>query len=171
MRARLYLLTVLLLGATMMAQGCGRAATEVPTATAVTTATEVPDTEGPEPTASPEPTEAAPTEEPSPTATPEPTEAEPSPSATLQTEEPTITPEPEEPTSIPEPTSEPVGSEGEVLLEERCTGCHSLDRVEAAEKPREEWAATVDRMVGYGAQLSEDERGILIDYLVETYGP
>jgi hypothetical protein len=55
------------------------------------------------------------------------------------------------------------------LLEERCTKCHDLGRVEQAKKTEEEWKATVERMVGKGAQLSQAEQTLVIQYLAETY--
>jgi len=61
------------------------------------------------------------------------------------------------------------GPDGAALLQERCTKCHSLDRVEAAKKTADEWKATVERMVGKGAQLSAAEQEALIQYLSETY--
>jgi hypothetical protein len=169
MRGSVYVLMVCLV-VTMVASGCRPAATDVGTPTAV--ATERPEaTATPEPTATPEATEVAPTEEPIPTDTPVPTEPEPSATATPEPETPTATAELEEPTATPEPTAEPAEPEGRVVLEERCTACHGLGRVESARKSREEWVTTVERMVGYGAQLSEDEESVLIDYLAETYGP
>jgi hypothetical protein len=36
-------------------------------------------------------------------------------------------------------------------------------------KTEEEWRATVERMVGKGAQLDEAEQELLIQYLAETY--
>ena len=57
------------------------------------------------------------------------------------------------------------------LLQDRCTACHSLARVEKAQKTREEWDQTVSRMVGKGVQLTEDEQSALVEYLAETYGP
>jgi cytochrome c5 len=92
-----------------------------------------------------------------PTATPEPT-------ATREADTPTATA-----TEEPESTETP-GEDAQVLLEERCTVCHTLDRVEGAQKSREGWESTVDRMIEYGAQLTDDERSVLIDYLVATYG-
>ena len=62
-------------------------------------------------------------------------------------------------------------SERAVLLEDRCTECHDLERVEWASKTREEWDATVARMVSKGANLTEDERSVIAEYLTETYGP
>jgi cytochrome c5 len=78
------------------------------------------------------------------------------------------------PTAVPEeeqPTAQPPSGDGEALLQERCTVCHSLDRVRQAQKTHGEWEQTVLRMIGKGAQLNENEQGVLIEYLAETYGP
>ena len=74
----------------------------------------------------------------------------------------------------PVPTTEqeeaaPVTLDGKSLLEERCTRCHDLGRVERARKTKEEWKATVERMVEKGAQLSQAEQEQVIQYLTETY--
>jgi cytochrome c5 len=94
--------------------------------------------------------------------------ATPTATATPQEEQPTATA-----TEVPreEPTEPPPAGDGEVLLEERCGTCHGLDYTTQAQKSREEWEQTVDRMIGKGAQLDEEERDILITYLAETYGP
>jgi cytochrome c5 len=63
----------------------------------------------------------------------------------------------------------PVTLDGKALLEERCSRCHDLGRVERARKTEEEWKATVERMVGKGAQLSQAEQEQVIQYLTETY--
>lgn len=170
MDSRTTWLVALLLAAAVTMQGCGPAATGVSSPTP-------PETERPDPTATAEPTvvmatdepTTEPTEPPSPTkAPPSPTAAEATPTATRQPEEATATTE--EPTATSEPTSAPDDQEGRVLLEERCTVCHNLDRVERTQKSRESWVDTVDRMIGYGAQLSDSERTVLLDYLVDTYG-
>jgi cytochrome c5 len=67
------------------------------------------------------------------------------------------------------PTEEPAMLDGQSLLQERCTVCHDLGRVERSEKTEEEWKATVERMVGKGAQLDEAEQELVIKYLAETY--
>ncbi len=161
MSRRRYPLVVLILLATIGVQGCGGGPAEPPTATVV------PATERPEATAVPTRTEGPPTEEPTPVDTPEPTEVEPSPTMTSEPS-PTATPEPSS-TPTPAPTEGP--AEGRLLLEDRCVACHSLDRVESAGKSREAWLETVNRMVDYGAQLSDAEKEVLVDYLAETYGP
>lgn len=55
--------------------------------------------------------------------------------------------------------------DGEELVSTRCTVCHSRDRIDAATKDRAGWEATVDRMIGHGAQLNDEERLAVIDYL------
>jgi hypothetical protein len=80
-----------------------------------------------------------------------------------ETDEPAIT---TTATMEPSPTS---GIDGQALLQDRCTGCHSLTRVETASKTAEGWEATVNRMVGYGVVLSVEELDALVQYLAETY--
>jgi hypothetical protein len=63
----------------------------------------------------------------------------------------------------------PAALEGKTLLQERCTTCHDLRRVERAKKTEEEWKATVERMVVKGAKLSQVEQEVVIQYLAETY--
>ncbi|NLX08775.1 MAG: hypothetical protein GXY36_03900 [Chloroflexi bacterium] len=55
--------------------------------------------------------------------------------------------------------------DGQTLVMERCTVCHTAERIENAQKTREEWEATVDRMISYGANLNAEERQAVIDYL------
>ncbi len=55
--------------------------------------------------------------------------------------------------------------DGAALVAERCTVCHSAERIEAAEKDLAGWTETVDRMIGNGAQLDEAEREAVINYL------
>jgi cytochrome c5 len=57
---------------------------------------------------------------------------------------------------------------GGSLLQQRCTVCHTLDRVNdaVALKDRAAWETTVDRMIGQGAQFDQAEKETLLDYLV-----
>ncbi len=70
-----------------------------------------------------------------------------------------------------EPTAEQAVVEGEVLLEERCTECHGLERATTAEKTRAAWEETVSRMIDKGAELNDEETTILVEYLAGNYGP
>jgi hypothetical protein len=55
------------------------------------------------------------------------------------------------------------------LLNDRCTACHTLDRVKSAKHTADQWNQTVTRMIGKGAQLSDAEKAALITYLSNTY--
>lgn len=59
--------------------------------------------------------------------------------------------------------------DGKTLVQDRCTVCHSLDRIQNAHKSADEWKTTVERMVGKGAGLNSDEQQVVIDYLAKTY--
>jgi cytochrome c5 len=69
------------------------------------------------------------------------------------------------------PAGEQVAVDGQTLLEERCTECHDLERTTSQQKTRAEWEETVSRMIDRGAELNEDEKTVLVDYLAENYGP
>jgi cytochrome c5 len=80
-------------------------------------------------------------------------------------------------TPAPTPTaaSASTGSalDGAQLVSERCTVCHSIDRINnkiASGADRAAWEQTVDRMISHGAQLSTDERQAVLDYLVAQSG-
>jgi membrane protein involved in colicin uptake len=66
-------------------------------------------------------------------------------------------------------TSSSGGSGGQSLMQQRCSVCHSLDRVTSAHKTAAEWTTTVQRMVSHGAQLNAQEQQTLIDYLAANY--
>jgi mono/diheme cytochrome c family protein len=71
-------------------------------------------------------------------------------------------------------TSTPASSsgstaDGQTLLQQRCSVCHSLDRVTSAKKKAAQWKITVDRMINNGAQVSSAEEQTLVTYLAKTY--
>jgi cytochrome c5 len=55
--------------------------------------------------------------------------------------------------------------DGEQLVKLRCNECHNLQRIQAAEKSRQAWESTVDRMIKRGAKLNEEEQEAVLDYL------
>jgi mono/diheme cytochrome c family protein len=63
----------------------------------------------------------------------------------------------------------PAGPGKDVLLKV-CTQCHSADPILTLHRTREEWKDTVDAMKGYGAQASDEELGVILDYLVKNFG-
>jgi ABC-type transport system substrate-binding protein len=52
------------------------------------------------------------------------------------------------------------------LITEKLQNHHAEDRIYSAVHTREEWNATLDRMIGYGAVTSEEEKQVIIDYLL-----
>jgi cytochrome c5 len=81
-----------------------------------------------------------------------------------------------EPTStVVVPTKEPTlgvqvsTGQGNQIMQAVCTVCHSFDRIINSHKTQAEWEITVDRMMSYGAVLSDSEKQILIKYLSDTY--
>ena len=58
----------------------------------------------------------------------------------------------------------PPGPGKDVLLR-TCTSCHAVSLITPQHKSAEEWAKTVDKMVGWGAPLRAEEKAGLVDYL------
>jgi sugar lactone lactonase YvrE len=54
---------------------------------------------------------------------------------------------------------------GDELIDAKCTTCHSRERIDAAQKDEAGWTATVDRMIGYGIEITAEERAALIAHL------
>ena len=107
-----------------------------------------------------------------PEATTAPTQAQPTERPTERpTEAPTAVPAPTETQEVTQPTEEASVLDGEGLLESRCTRCHDLNRVRNAKKTLAEWEQNVTRMIGKGAELNEEEKDFLVNFLAETYGP
>lgn len=59
--------------------------------------------------------------------------------------------------------------DGAALIEERCSVCHTTAQIYNADKDEAGWTATVDRMIGYGAQLNSAEREAVLQYLVGNH--
>mgnify|MGYP000931480453 CR=1 FL=1 len=91
---------------------------------------------------------------------------------TSQSTEPVLTgteaPVATDQTSAGTPDAEALAA-GEKLVQERCSVCHSLSRVESKSASYDQWEQTVNRMIANGAQLNEDEKQLVIDYLAATY--
>ena len=60
----------------------------------------------------------------------------------------------------------PDDAEMEDLITEKLEGNHKFDFILSKSKTREEWSKTLDRMIGYGAKISPEEKEIIIDWLV-----
>ena len=105
----------------------------------------------------------------------------------------TVTQAPAEPTPLTEATSLPTQAEqaapiapieppsaapvepqvtaisGQTLLEERCGKCHAIEKATRETGTFEEWEKIVDNMISRGAQLTDEERVILVQFLADNY--
>ena len=58
-------------------------------------------------------------------------------------------------------------AEMQALLEEKLVGSpHTLEFILKQEKNAEEWNKTITRMIGNGAKINDEEKQLLIDWLV-----
>jgi streptogramin lyase len=57
------------------------------------------------------------------------------------------------------------------FVESNCLTCHAAGVITSKNFSREEWEATIQRMVTYGAVIPPDQRTTLVQYLVTNYGP
>jgi len=51
-----------------------------------------------------------------------------------------------------------------------CGRCHAQDRIVEGRRSRSQWEEVLERMVAKGATGSDDDFGIVIEYLVSEYG-
>lgn len=58
--------------------------------------------------------------------------------------------------------------QGKALVQSACTQCHGLDVIVRQPRSREDWMDVVSRMVGNGAQLSDEDYNQVVQYL-STY--
>jgi cytochrome c5 len=59
--------------------------------------------------------------------------------------------------------------EARLLLEAKCTMCHSTDLIAQQRLDRKHWEHIVQKMQSWGAMLSQDEMAALVRYLAATY--
>ena len=57
------------------------------------------------------------------------------------------------------------------LADQACLNCHSADMTQQQRLNEKQWAAEIDKMVGWGAVVPEDQKAALNAYLVEHFGP
>lgn len=62
----------------------------------------------------------------------------------------------------------PPGPGKDVLLR-ACTTCHAATLITQQRKTPEEWAKTVDKMVGWGAPLNPEEKQRLVQYVAAIH--
>src|ERR1700761_6439750 len=52
-----------------------------------------------------------------------------------------------------------------------CTGCHTIDTVITERHDRAEWQKLVDTMASRGADGTDEELKLIVDYLTKNFGP
>ena len=57
------------------------------------------------------------------------------------------------------------------LTRKRCGTCHSAQILAAQDQTRDQWSDTINKMMGMGAQLTEDEFNDILDYLSTNFPP
>ena len=68
-------------------------------------------------------------------------------------------------------TSASQDDKGERILNVSCGGCHDLRPIQASAKDKEGWNEVVQNMLQKGADVSDADLPVLLDYLVERHGP
>jgi cytochrome c5 len=58
---------------------------------------------------------------------------------------------------------------GRALFEDKCLLCHGIDLTEQQRLSRAGWTREVEKMVRWGAVVSDTEKPLLVDYLTEKY--
>ena len=59
----------------------------------------------------------------------------------------------------------PADIDFEALITEKIGNNHTLDFILNQDKTAEEWSETLDRMIGYGADISPEEKALIIEWL------
>jgi mono/diheme cytochrome c family protein len=62
-------------------------------------------------------------------------------------------------------------SEGQMLVEKNCQGCHTMRRVETAAKDAKGWQETIQVMIQDGAEIEEGDIPPMVQFLVREHGP
>ena len=56
------------------------------------------------------------------------------------------------------------------ILTKSCIVCHGLDQVTSQHKSAAQWHDTVNEMIGMGADVSDADSQVLVDYLAKNFG-
>ena len=59
---------------------------------------------------------------------------------------------------------------GRELVQDVCTYCHNLDRLQGQVLSREEWRGLTKGMISEGAPVTDEELSMILDYLAKNYG-
>jgi hypothetical protein len=60
---------------------------------------------------------------------------------------------------------------GKEIFEKKCLGCHEADLTRQQRLSRQGWTREVEKMMRWGAAVTDAEKEPLIDFLFNSYGP
>ena len=60
--------------------------------------------------------------------------------------------------------------EGSDIARRRCLTCHGVDLIAQQRLSRDDWSRELEKMVAWGAQVTGEERPLLLDYLAGQLG-
>ena|SRR2546422_7711845 len=60
---------------------------------------------------------------------------------------------------------------GKQIFEEKCLLCHEADMTQQQRLSRQGWTREVEKMIRWGAVVSDAEKEPLVDYLFSNFGP
>jgi cytochrome c553 len=60
---------------------------------------------------------------------------------------------------------------GKEIFENKCLGCHEADLTRQQRLSRQGWTREVEKMIRWGAMVTDAEKEPLIDFLFKSYGP
>lgn len=72
--------------------------------------------------------------------------------------------------AVTEPVTTLPAGDGQALTVEICGQCHSVGMFANQRKSRDEWNATIGRMIEKGMEAEEDDLYAISDYLTEKLG-
>jgi competence protein ComEA len=58
---------------------------------------------------------------------------------------------------------------GRAEMEKMCKGCHEVARSVSKRQDRDAWLNTMNKMVAFGMKSTEQEYGLVLDYLVKNF--
>ena len=61
--------------------------------------------------------------------------------------------------------------DGKKILESKCTVCHDLTEVAKQHLTKGEWDDLIKVMIASGAEVTDEEAAILVEYLTKNFGP
>ena len=59
---------------------------------------------------------------------------------------------------------------GRELVEDVCTYCHSLQKLNGQELSKDEWRDLIKGMISEGAPVTDEEFALIVDYLAKHFG-